>query len=116
MVSSPIKRSCGNRRLSPLAAADTCFSCSCPLVRSLGEEGGWGGLASKSFYSPSLRGKSDLGNGQTDGQETLGGRRERRENNEFSRSIIPTHGSGHHCDLQGDHEGYRGKEATSQNG
>lgn len=66
MVSSPIKRSCGNRRLSPLAAADTCFSCSCPLVRSLGEEGGWGGLASKSFYSPSLRGKSDLGNGQTD--------------------------------------------------
>lgn len=56
-------------------------------------KGGWGGLASKSFYSPSLRGKSDLGNGQTDGQETLGGRRERRENKEFSRSIIPTQGS-----------------------
>lgn len=84
-------------------------------MRSLGGEGEWGGgLASKSFHSPSLRGKSDLGNGQTDGQEILGGRRERRGNKEFP--ITPTHGSSHHCDLQGDHEGCRGKEATSQNG
>lgn len=39
---------------------------------------------------------SDLGSGQTDGQE-------RRGNREFFRSITPkhTHSSGHHCDLWG---------------
>lgn len=81
-----------------------------------GERRGWGGLASKNFHSPGLRGTSDLGSGQTDGQEIRGGRQERGGNKEFSRSLAHMHDSGHHCDLQGDHQGCRGKDSTSQNG